>query len=178
MREDAPGDIKRRGLLVCIGHTGRERGKMPVHMAIALLAAKRQDVEAFGRHYRAQRLGDQVEHPLERQILCQRDISPRLKLGASRSRTPRPDAPGREPKLTSSIPAGRGDCTWEVHGPFIPRLKPGAFWPISVSAMEDLRIASLVQNRHLSKASVMQLGGSCGPSSPAKRPTLASEPCW
>jgi 5-methylcytosine-specific restriction endonuclease McrA len=52
--------------------------------------------------------------PLRVKIDPASDISPRLKPGASRSRTPRHDAPGREPKLTSSITSWREECKGTV----------------------------------------------------------------
>src|SRR5258705_3382855 len=42
---------------------------MPMHVSIPLLAAKRQNVDPFGRDHVAQRFGDMVNHPLKRKIV-------------------------------------------------------------------------------------------------------------
>jgi hypothetical protein len=51
---------------------------MPMHRAIPLLTAQRQNTEALGRGHPAQRLDNVVHHPLERQILLQSTIACRL----------------------------------------------------------------------------------------------------
>jgi hypothetical protein len=57
--------LQRLQLLFLVGHAGRQRYKVPVHVAVALLAAEGEDVQPLGAHHSPQRLADAVDQALQ-----------------------------------------------------------------------------------------------------------------
>lgn len=61
-------------LLLVVRHSGWERGNVPMHVRVPLLAAETQHVDALRRHDGRRRARDAVDHSLEREVLVGREI--------------------------------------------------------------------------------------------------------